>query len=63
MGVSVAHSGMALQSRNAPVWVTLGLVPVWVVVAISNTGQAPYDYLAGVRVERVSLIAQWATRG
>jgi hypothetical protein len=50
-----------LNPQTPPVWVTLGLVLVWVVVAfyaiglaISKTGQTPYDYLAGVCVERAS---------
>jgi uncharacterized RDD family membrane protein YckC len=57
--------GWPLNPQTPPVWVTLGLVLVWVVVAIyalglaiSKTGQTPYDHLAGVRVERVSGIAQ-----
>jgi RDD family protein len=52
--------GWPLNPQEPPIWVTLGLVLVWVVVAvyaiglaISRTGQTPYDHLANVRVERI----------
>jgi transposase len=54
-----------LNPQEPPIWVTLGLVLVWVVVAVFVTGlaiirtaQPPYDHLAGARVERVSGVAQ-----
>jgi hypothetical protein len=57
--------GWPLNPQEPPIWVNLGLVLVWVVVAvyaiglaISKTGQTPYDHLAGARVEHVSRIAQ-----
>jgi uncharacterized RDD family membrane protein YckC len=60
--------GWPLNPQEPPIWVTLGLILVWVVVAvyaislaISKTGQTLYDHLASVRVERASRIAQRAT--
>lgn len=56
--------GWPLNPQEPPVWVTAGLVLVWVVVAVyaiglalSKTGQTPYDHLAGVRIERFSRVA------
>lgn len=50
-------SGWPLAARDPPLWASVGLVMVWVIVAIyvasllsSRTGQTLYDRLTGVRV-------------
>jgi hypothetical protein len=49
--------GWPLAPETPPLWITVGLILVWVVVAVyvlslalSQRGQTLYDWLAGVRV-------------
>ena len=56
--------GWPLAPETPPLWITIGLSLVWVIVAIyalslalSRSGQTLYDWLAGVRVIRAKDIA------
>ena len=53
--------GWPLAPETPPLWITVGLILVWVIVALyvislvlSPTGQTLYDRLAGVRIVRVT---------
>lgn len=56
--------GWPFAPETPPTWITVGLILVWVVVAVyalslafSRTGQTLYDWLAGVRVVPVKDVA------
>lgn len=56
--------GWPFAPATPPLWITVGLILVWVVVAVyifslvfSRTGQTLYDWLAGVRIIRVKDVA------
>jgi uncharacterized RDD family membrane protein YckC len=56
--------GWPFAPETPPLWITVGLILVWVVVAVyivslvfSRSGQTLYDWLAGVRVIRVKDVA------
>lgn len=53
--------GWPLAPETPPLWITIGLILVWVIVALyvislllSRTGQTLYDLIAGVRVVPVA---------
>lgn len=56
--------GWPFDPQTPPLWVSVGLILVWVIVAVyilslalSQTGQTLYDRLAGVRVAQAKQIA------
>ena len=60
--------GWPFAPETPPLWITVGLILVWVVVvvyvlslAFSRTGQTLYDWLAGVRVVRAKDVAKLQT--
>lgn len=60
--------GWPFAPETPPLWITVGLILVWVVVAVyvlslvfSRTGQTLYDWLAGVRVARAKEVAALKT--
>jgi uncharacterized RDD family membrane protein YckC len=60
--------GWPFAPETPPLWITVGLILVWVVVVVyvlslvfSRTGQTLYDWLAGVRVVRAKDVAALKT--